>query len=431
MIYDSDDEEVISIDHNVRIPAITGPSGPSLGTDLLINKKKVSSDVLSVSSSRSGRSQSSAGGSESTDDTSSASEVQGIGSGLYGRRPMMVNSGYGSGSGSSVISSDDDDDDEDDSVPDSGRDVMANRIAAERSKVEYELNEKKEILYQMDRLESKGYRLPKKFTLQSDIEEMRVEYNRILREKEVDASVRFQRKMMMAFVTGVEFLNDRYDPFDIRLSGWSDTVHENINDYDDIFEELHDKYKGSGKKMAPELRLLMSLSGSAFMFHFTNRMLKQSDVPGVEEVLKSDPNLMKQFQNAAMNRARTTQGSGIFGMVGNLFGMGGGGAPAAPSVPMGRPTMPTASRQQVRMRGPQNVEDIIDDVAATININPAPVNVNTNRFETLSVSDEEITSIIEDTADLNGIMSATRSGGSAKRPGGRPAKRADRRTLQL
>ena len=33
------------------------------------------------------------------------------------------------------------------------------------------------------------------------------------------------------------------------------------------FEELHEKYKSTGKKMPPELRLLISLSGSAFMFH--------------------------------------------------------------------------------------------------------------------------------------------------------------------
>jgi hypothetical protein len=114
--------------------------------------------------------------------------------------------------------------------------------------------EKKEILYQMDRLETKGYRLPRKFSMQSDLEEMRVEYHRILREKEVDASIRFQRKMLMAFSTGLEFLNTRFDPFDLKLDGWSEQISEDLTDYDDIFEELHDKYKSSGRKMAPELR---------------------------------------------------------------------------------------------------------------------------------------------------------------------------------
>ena len=43
-------------------------------------------------------------------------------------------------------------------------------------------------------------------------------------------------------------------------------------------EKLHEKYKSSGKKMAPELRLFISLSGSAFMFHLTNRMFKEYEI---------------------------------------------------------------------------------------------------------------------------------------------------------
>jgi hypothetical protein len=198
-------------------------------------------------------------------------------------------------------------------------------MGAERARAEQELNEKKEILYQMDRLESKGFRLPRKFSLQSDLEEMRVEFNRILREKEVDASIRFQRKMMMALVTGIEFLNTRFDPFDLKLDGWSEQIHENLTDYDDIFEELHEKYKATGKKMAPELRLLMSLSGSAFMFHLTNSMFKQQPLPGVEQVLRSNPELMKQFQAAAVNQ--------MAGVAGAAAAMSGGASPSAPPPP--------------------------------------------------------------------------------------------------
>ena len=43
--------------------------------------------------------------------------------------------------------------------------------------------------------------------------------------------------MLIAFVTAIEFLNNRFDPFDVKLDGWSESVHEGINDYDDIFEE--------------------------------------------------------------------------------------------------------------------------------------------------------------------------------------------------
>lgn len=410
-IHTDDDDEILSVDKEDFVKPIfrappTGITGPSLGTDLLINKQKVSSDVLSISS----RSISSSSESEYTTD----SENDGA---RAPTRPFLGNQS------SSSSSADTDDDEGSIASEQPQRDHMASRFAAERSRAESEMQEKKEILYQMDRLESKGFRLPKKFTLQSDIEEMRVEFNRVLREKEVDASIRFQRKMLMAMVTGVEYLNTRFDPFDIRLDGWSEQVHDNINDYDDIFEELHDKYKGSGKKMAPELRLLMSLSGSAFMFHFTNSMFRQSNVPHVEDVLRSDPNLMKQFQKAAVNHhmsspsttnAARGMGGGLFSMVSNMFDTGIRPPQVAPPQPH--------PQQQARMQGPRNVEDIIEDVGANIH------NASNNRFETLSVSDEEITSIIEDTTDISGLM------GSTKRRGGRktaaPAN-TGRRTLQL
>lgn len=433
MIRSQDDDNILEIDDSafskptfdITKPMYnsppTGLSGPSLGADLLVNRSKISTDALSRGSSYSSRE-----GSEADSDE-------------YRR-----NNASSSSDASSTSSEDTDESSR--GLPsfndDRRQDVFGARVSAERGRLEAEINEKKEILYQMDRLESKGYRLPRKFSMQSDMEEMRAEYHRILREKEVDASVRFQRKMLMACVTGLEFLNTRFDPFDVKLDGWSEQIHENVTDYDDIFEELHDKYKGSGKKMAPELRLLMSLSGSAFMFHLTKSMFKQQPLPGVEHVLRSNPELMKQFQNAAAQQYTGMQmpsarpqpqvsspqppsGGGLFGMMGNLFGgMAGGGGPMGGASSMARqmPQPPSMMGQQQRMSGP-SIDSIIEDIHQEIKTSPPSVS---NRVETLSISDEEITSIIEDTADMNGILSGTRSG----RSGGRRPQ-AGRKTLNI
>jgi hypothetical protein len=340
------------------------------------------------------------------------------------RMGMYQSSGSGSGSGSGSSEYETEESDGAGGLGGGQPDMMANRFSAERSRIDNEINEKKEILYQMNRLEAKGFQLPRKFSMQSDLEEMKAEYHRIVREKEIDASVRFQRKMLMAMVTGVEFLNTRFDPFDVKLDGWSEQVHENINDYDDIFEELHEKYKSRGKKMAPELRLLMSLSGSAFMFHLTNSMFKSTSLPGVEQVLRNDPDLMKQFQSAAMqqmagiqqatnisqaspmspstqNAARGPGGS-LFSMVGGLFNAAGGGAG-----PLGGMGGPSQSRGAPRQ---DDVDDIIDNIHAEIQMAPPQQQVTSQsaRIETMSVSDEEITSIIEDAADLSGLGAAKR-----------------------
>ena len=35
-------------------------------------------------------------------------------------------------------------------------------------------------------------------------------------------------KMLMACVTGIEYLNNRFDPFDVKLEGWSESVPTKI-----------------------------------------------------------------------------------------------------------------------------------------------------------------------------------------------------------
>jgi hypothetical protein len=98
-------------------------------------------------------------------------------------------------------------------------------------------------------------------------------------EKEKKNSMGFQAKVLTTLITGLEFLNNKFDPFDVKLDGWSEQINENIDDFDDIFAELHEKYK-SKAKMAPELRLMMQLAGSGMMIHMTNTMFK-SAIPGM------------------------------------------------------------------------------------------------------------------------------------------------------
>ena len=141
---------------------------------------------------------------------------------------------------------------------------------------------------------------------------MRNEYLKLKKQREIDNSVKFQRKMLMAGVTGLEFLNNKFDPFSIKLDGWSESVNENIFDYDEIFEELYAKYGGGGADIAPEIRLIFALGGSAFMFHLQNTMFKSS-LPGMDDVLKQNPELMKQFASAAVGSMGSNSSPGICG----------------------------------------------------------------------------------------------------------------------
>ena len=149
------------------------------------------------------------------------------------------------------------------------------------------LKEKFNYLKKLETIEKKGIRLSKQYTMDSSLEEMIGEYESIKSERETSNSVKFQGRMLMAAVTGLEFLNNRFDPFDFKLDGWSEQVNENVDDYDDIFGELHEKYS-SKAKMAPELKLLFQLSGSAIMLHMTNTMFKSS-MPGLDDLLRPNP----------------------------------------------------------------------------------------------------------------------------------------------
>jgi hypothetical protein len=178
------------------------------------------------------------------------------------------------------------------------------------------LLEKFKVLRKLEDIERKGAKLTKKYSMDSPLAEMQGEYEMVMAEKERSNSCKFQGKMLMAAITGLEFLNNKFDPFDVKLDGWAEQVNENIDDYDEIFAELHEKYK-SKAKMAPELKLLFQLGGSAIMVHMTNTMFKSS-LPGMDDIMRQNPDLMQQFTSAAVNSMQNTN-PGFSGFMGNFM----------------------------------------------------------------------------------------------------------------
>ena len=196
------------------------------------------------------------------------------------------------------------------------------------------LREKFKFLRKLEALEKKGVELTKKYNMDSNLQEMMGEYEMIMEEKTKQNSVKFQGNMMMAIINGIEFLNNRFDPFDVKIDGWGEQINENITDYDEIFSELYDKYK-SKATMAPELKLLFQLGGSAMMVHMSNTMFK-SAMPGMDDILRQNPDLMRQFQSAAVN-SMAGSSPGFSGFMGGLMG--------EPQAPSGRGPPPAMSTQ--------------------------------------------------------------------------------------
>ena len=218
------------------------------------------------------------------------------------------------------------------------------------------VREKFKFLRRLEDLERKGATLTKKYNMDSPLSELQGEYEMIISEKEKSNSVKFQGKMLMAAITGIEFLNNKFDPFDLKMDGWGEQLNENIGDYDEIFMELHEKYK-SKAKLAPELKLLFQLGGSAIMVHMTNTMFKSS-MPGMDDIMKQNPELMQQFTQAAVNSmGESKPGFGNF-MGSFMPGSNNTGPPPSQSMGSPPPAVNTQAQKSQRYAPPQNRPDL-------------------------------------------------------------------------
>lgn len=285
------------------------------------------------------------------------------------------------------------------------------------------LKEKFEILRKLEQLEAKGANVSKKYTMESDLQEMKGEYEHIIQEKEKDNSIKFQGKVLTTMITGLEFLNSKFDPFDIKLDGWSEQINENIDDFDEIFAELHEKYR-SKAKMAPELKLLFQLASSGIMIHMTNTMFK-SALPGMDDIMRQNPDLMNHFTKAAINSMEKNS-PGLSNFM-NDFGMSHGNdtneirsrpqgvdamRPEVNNTPPPPRNMPKPAMRK-EMKGPGNIDSLLNSLGSG----------NDSKNITL---DKESTISIEDVDNLS-----VASGVSSSSKKGRGRRKSDKNTISL
>jgi hypothetical protein len=333
-----------------------------------------------------------------------------------------------------------------------------NLAAANRMNPEEERKKKIDLINKLNRLETKGYTLTKHFSMDNTLEEIQLEYDRLVDAKNLEGSIRFQRQCLMGVVTGMEFLNGKFNPFDWQLEGWSESVHENIEDYDEVFEELYDKYKGRGN-MPPEAKLLMSLVGSGFMFHMSNSFFRQKmGNMGPEDIFRNNPDLAKQFAAAAAQQA----GPGFGNFMGAAMGMpqgmpqqmpqmpqqmnspgpfyqasNGMSAPPMPQMPQSMAAQNAAPVQRREMRGPSNVDDILKTFqevrAADMESNPLMMPQASPIFNKQPVMQAvaELQSIHSQQDDELSELQSVRTGATGQRRGRRKAAMPVANTMTL
>jgi hypothetical protein len=187
-----------------------------------------------------------------------------------------------------------------------------------------------------------------RYTMESSYEEVEDEYETALEDKRKKDSTKLMGWWLMTGISSIEYANAAFDPFGINLDGWGEQVSEDIDSYDEIFSELHEKYKGG--KMAPELSLLLRLGFSAAVVNFTNKALS-SATPGFNDVIKQSPELMKMFTDATVSSM--SQSSPGFAMASNMMKDKQANTPRGPPPP---PPVETKNQGPMPGRGMQFTE---------------------------------------------------------------------------
>ncbi len=130
-----------------------------------------------------------------------------------------------------------------------------------------------ELLRRLSEIKTKGYSLTKEYDFNSSIEEMEYEYDLLKSFADKRNGVKIYRSLVLNGISMIEMGNKAYDPFDFKLDGWSEHMSVEIDGWDDVLEELYEKYKSTGGGWPPELKLALLIIGSGAGYHFTKTNL--------------------------------------------------------------------------------------------------------------------------------------------------------------
>jgi hypothetical protein len=169
---------------------------------------------------------------------------------------------------------------------------------------EFVMKEKYEILRKFERLAKLGVPMRKRFTLDSPLEEMKLELEFIRREKAMDQTI---KQFCEWYITGMSALewsttNVAFmKAFGLNLSGLSESAQMNVADMEEDFEELYDLY-GDKLKMHPLVRIPIRTCMMVYMVHLTNQMAMKAPIPNMQDILKTNPDIARQLATAAMQQ---------------------------------------------------------------------------------------------------------------------------------
>ena len=152
---------------------------------------------------------------------------------------------------------------------------------------------KLELLRIFNELKIQGYTFSTNYNMNSSISEMELEFEVLKSMKTKRNALKLSQGFLINAVQALEFLNTQYDPLGMDLVGFSEIVSLGVDDYNDVLEELYEKYKTYGRKVEPEIKLVLMISASATSFHASKQLLNK--IPGMQDQLKKNPSFINKL----------------------------------------------------------------------------------------------------------------------------------------
>lgn len=159
------------------------------------------------------------------------------------------------------------------------------------------LKKKRLLLFKLKRLQKKNYQASRFYDMNSSLGELTAEVESLKREANLDQGTKVTKNALISVCSLLEYVNNKFDPFDIVLDGWSEDINDDVagGEYDEVMEELYYKYYDK-VSMGPEMKLITMIGGSAVKFHLSHTLLKTM-IPNADALLRQNPNLKNEISN--------------------------------------------------------------------------------------------------------------------------------------
>ncbi len=155
-------------------------------------------------------------------------------------------------------------------APKTPAEAYAERKSKEELDREKEEAEKRDLLMRFYEFEEAGIPCPTRFTLKSNLQEMRFEFKKLDDEFNRKQAIKMWKDGIKLISNVVEVMNKKFDPIGWKANDFSDNLNMKLSEADWCLREIHKKYFRRGGKPSPEIMLAFMIGSTAVDTHKTN-----------------------------------------------------------------------------------------------------------------------------------------------------------------